>query len=47
MKLFLSLLLVSTVTAGCFRTAAKTTPDGPPLDVPAAEFPRHSAPPRA
>jgi hypothetical protein len=36
MKLFLSLLLASTVTAGCFRTAAKTTPDGPPLDVPAA-----------
>jgi hypothetical protein len=36
MKIFYTLLLASVVTSGCIRTAAKTLPDGPPLDVPAA-----------
>jgi hypothetical protein len=34
MKLYL-LLLVPLLAAGCVRTAAKTTPDAPPLDMPA------------
>jgi outer membrane biosynthesis protein TonB len=33
-KLYL-LVLVSVVASGCMRTAAKTTPDAPPLDMPA------------
>jgi hypothetical protein len=34
MKLY-PLLLVPILAAGCVRTAAKTTPDAPPLDMPA------------
>ena len=34
MKLY-PLLLVSVLASGCVRTAAKTTPDAPPLDMPA------------
>jgi len=34
MKLY-PLLLVSVLATGCVRTAAKTTPDAPPLDMPA------------
>jgi len=34
MKLY-PLLLVLVVTSGCIRAAAKTTPDAPPLDMPA------------
>jgi hypothetical protein len=34
MKLY-PLLLVPLLAAGCVRTAAKTTPDAPPLDMPA------------
>jgi outer membrane biosynthesis protein TonB len=33
-KLYL-LVLVSVVSSGCMRAAAKTTPDAPPLDMPA------------
>jgi hypothetical protein len=36
MKIFYPLLLVTILASGCVRTAAKTMPDGPPLDVPAA-----------
>jgi outer membrane biosynthesis protein TonB len=33
--LYLLLLLAAVVASGCVRTAAKTTPDAPPLDMPA------------
>jgi type IV secretory pathway VirB10-like protein len=32
----LAAVCVALLASGCIRTAAKTTPDGPPLDVPAA-----------
>jgi hypothetical protein len=35
MKILLPLLLASAVASGCVRTAARTTPDAPPLDMPA------------
>jgi len=35
MKPLYLLVLVSLVASGCVRTAAKTTPDAPPLDMPA------------
>jgi hypothetical protein len=35
MKRLHLLVLVSVVASGCMRTAAKTTPDAPPLDMPA------------
>jgi hypothetical protein len=35
MKTLYLLVLVSLVASGCVRTAAKTTPDAPPLDMPA------------
>ena len=35
MKTLYLLALVSVVASGCVRTAAKTTPDAPPLDMPA------------
>ena len=43
MKLY-PLLLVSVLASGCVRTAAKTTPDAPPLDMPAP--PPRENPPR-
>jgi hypothetical protein len=35
MKILETLLLVSVLASGCVRAHAKTTPDAPPLDVPA------------
>jgi hypothetical protein len=35
MKTLFLLVLASVVASGCVRTAAKTTPDAPPLDMPA------------
>ena len=35
MKTLLLLVLASVAVSGCVRTAAKTTPDAPPLDMPA------------
>ena len=51
MKLY-PLLLVSVLATGCVRTPAKTTPDAPPLDMPAPQpiplvtEPARNAPPR-
>ena len=51
MKLY-PLLLVSVLASGCVRTPAKTTPDAPPLDMPAPQpiplvtEPARNAPPR-
>jgi hypothetical protein len=39
----MAIACVALLSSGCIRTAAKTTPDGPPLDVPAAP-PREAEP---
>lgn len=39
----MAIVCVAVLSSGCIRTAAKTAPDGPPLDVPAAP-PREAEP---
>jgi hypothetical protein len=43
MKIHYSLVLVSLLASGCMHAAAKTAPEGPPLDVPTAP-PREAEP---